>query len=133
MLLYTDGGCSGNAQKDLTKRQMIAVVTDYGGNVIVETNESGGSNNIAELIAVKEALRWCSMHKIPEVEIITDSKNTISWVWGYKVGKKLNDRNRVLKLKDEINDLLRDIKLTLTWRPREENWAGIYIEAKYTL
>ena len=28
MILYTDGGCSGNDQRDLSKRKMIAAVSD---------------------------------------------------------------------------------------------------------
>ena len=133
MILNTDGGCSGNGQKDLSKRKMIAVVTDEGGNVIIEKFQDGGSNNIAELLAVKEALMWCFNSGIKNVEIITDSQNNISWVWNKKVGKKINDRETVMNLKNTIDVLLKDIKLTLTWKPREENWAGIYIENKYQL
>ena len=70
---------------------------------------------------------------IKNVEIITDSQNNISWVWNKKVGKKINDRETVMNLKNTIDVLLKDIKLTLTWKPREENWAGIYIENKYQL
>lgn len=133
MILNTDGGCSGNGQKDLSKRKMIAVVTDEGGNVIIEKFQDGGSNNIAELLAVKEALVWCFNSGVKNVEIITDSRNNISWVWNKKVGKKINDRAMVMNLKNTIDVLLRDIKLTLTWKPREENWAGIHIENKYQL
>lgn len=133
MILYIDGGCSGNSQKDLTKRKMIAVVTDEGGNVIIDKTIEGGSNNIAELYAVKEALMWCFNNKIKEVEIRTDSQNNIAWVWNKKVGKKLNDRNTVLLLKNAIDVFLRDIKLNLVWIPRADNWAGVYIESKYEL
>jgi ribonuclease HI len=133
MILNTDGGCSGNSQKDLSKRKMIAVVTDEGGNVIIEKFQDGGSNNIAELLAVKEALMWCFNSGIKNVEIITDSQNNISWVWNKKVGKKINDQETVMNLKNTIDVLLKDIKLTLTWKPREENWAGIHIENKYHL
>ena len=133
MILHTDGGCSNNNQLDLTKRKMVAVVSDDAGNVLIEKTQEGGSNNIAELLAVKEALMWCFVNKVKEVEIKTDSRNTISWVFGRKVGKKINDRPTVMNLKTAIQALLQDIKLNLVWIPREENQAGEYIESKYSL
>ena len=133
MILHTDGGCSGNGQLDITKRKMVMVVTDLCGNVLIEKEEDGGSNNIAELIAVREALNWCIKNGYKEVEIITDSKNTMSWVWNKKVGKKINDRERVMDIKSVIDEYLKEIKLSLQWKPREENWAGIHIENKYSL
>ena len=56
-ILYADGGCSGNDQPDLSKRKMVAVVSDEHGTVLIEKHEHGGSNNIAELIAVKKTWR----------------------------------------------------------------------------
>ena len=58
--LYIDGGCSGNNQPDMTKRRMIAAVTDSEGQILMEDQILGrGSNNIAELWAVMLALTWC--------------------------------------------------------------------------
>lgn len=133
MILHTDGGCSGNGNPDMSKRKMIAVVSDEAGNILIEKHQEGGSNNIAELLAVKEALMWCFNNKIKKVEIITDSMNNMSWVLKDKVGKKLNDRATVLNLKTAIKALLQGIELKLTWKPREENQAGEYIESKYSL
>ena len=133
MTIYTDGGCSGNGQKDLSKRKMIAVATDDTGKVLIEKKQNGGSNNIAELLAVKEALMWCFNHNIKDVKIITDSKNTLSWVFKPKVGKKINDRDLVLNLKTAIYALTKDIKLKMEWLPREYNLAGHYIESRYQL
>jgi len=82
MVLHVDGGCSGNGQRDLSRRSMIAVVTNDHGDVLFENTAAGGSNNIAELWAVKEALEWCVAHGIPAVEIRTDSRNNRSWVLG---------------------------------------------------
>jgi ribonuclease HI len=67
MILYTDGGCSGNDQLDLSKRKMIAVVSDERGKILIDKHQHGGSNNIAELLAVKGALLWCSVNKIADV------------------------------------------------------------------
>ena len=99
-VVYVDGGCSGNGQRDLTKRQMVMVVTDPHGQVLSEERERGGSNNIAELAAIRDALVWCRQSHIVDVEVCTDSRNNFSWVYGKKVGRAINDRALVLKLKD---------------------------------
>jgi ribonuclease HI len=132
MILYIDGGCSGNQFIDKNKVKMISVVSDEQGNVLSEENNIGGSNNIAELIAVKNALSYCFKEGILDVEIRTDSRNNIAWVYG-NVGKKLVDKELVLKIKEHIIELLKSIKLKLVWIPREENIAGHYIENKYSL
>ena len=77
-ILYTDGGCMGNEQRDCSKRNMVAVVSDERGHILVDKYQEGGSNNIAELLAVKEALLWCVAHKIDDVEIRTDSRNNLA-------------------------------------------------------
>ena len=92
------------------------------------------SNNIAELIAVKEALLYAVVNKYRRVELRTDSRNNLAWVFGTKVRKQINDRNAVLVLKTEIEaarSMLDDFKMF--WVPRGENVAGHYIEDKYGL
>lgn len=131
--LYVDGGCSNNGQTDMALRRMVSVVTTEDGTVLAEEREAGGSNNIAELIAVHCALLWCAANDISAVEVVTDSRNNLSWVNGTKVGKGINDRGRVLALKAAIAALRRKVSLRLTWVPREQNVAGHYIEAHYGL
>lgn len=131
--LFVDGGCSGNDQKDIAARQMVAVVTNSDGTVLSEQKDTGGSNNIAELLAVHDALQWCEAHGITNVELCTDSRNNEAWVFGKKLGKKLNDRERVVALRAAIREYLRTINLTLTWVPRDKNLAGHYIEEQYGL
>lgn len=132
-ILYTDGGCAGNEQLDPSKRKMIAVVANDQGHILIDKHQEGGSNNIAELLAVKEALLWCIENRIGDVEIRTDSTNNLAWVGGDKVGKKLNDRDMVLDLKAAIDACRSKVKLTLSWIPRENNLAGHYIQRKYQL
>lgn len=132
-ILYTDGGCAGNEQRDCSKRKMVAVVSDDQGRILIDKHQDGGSNNIAELLAVKEALLWCAENTIGDVEIRTDSTNNLAWVNGKKVGKKLNDRETVLNLKGAIDACRSKINLTLNWIPREQNLAGHYIQRKYQL
>jgi len=131
-LLYTDGGCTNNDQPDIRKREMIAVVSDSNGSVLVETYLHGGSNNIAEFLAVKEALVWAKENGCDAVEVRTDSRNTFAWVAG-RIGYALNDRNAVLDLYETINRLRQDVHLDLVWVPRNANLAGKYIEEKVGL
>jgi ribonuclease HI len=131
-ILHTDGGCSGNDQPHASKREMIAVVADANGNVLVETQVHGGSNNIAELLAVKEALVWATEHGYESIEIRTDSRNNLAWVAG-RIGNKLNDRGAVLDLYKTISLLRERVQVDLVWIPRDANLAGQYIEARYGL
>ena len=134
LTLYVDGGCSGNGQRDLNKRRMISVVTDEAGVVLKCSDYDGGSNNIAELQAVRDAIRWCGMMGITRATVMTDSKNNLAWTFGRSVGKTINDRETVLAIKEEINAAFdAGFDLTLTWIPRDENLAGHYIERVHTL
>ena len=130
-VLYVDGGCSGNDQKRLGDRRMVMVVTDEHGTVLSETTTPGGSNNIAELYAVRDALQWCAHEHVAFVEIRTDSRNNFAWVLGKKVGKGINDRDAVLLAKARIAWLRERVTLKLVWVGREANVAGHYIEDKY--
>lgn len=131
MVLYTDGGCEGNDQRDMAKRRMIMVVVDEAGKVLSDRICAGGSNNIAELRAVRDALVWCQDKQIDVVEIRTDSRNNLAWVCGVKVGKAINDRAQVLSLRDEIRALRQKVTYALVWIPREQNKAGQYLEGVY--
>jgi len=132
IILHIDGGCSGNKQKNYHKRSIISVVTDINGNVLIEKTEKGGSNNIAEFIALKEAVKYCVNHKIKQVEIITDSQNNINWLKRLKK-KKQNNYELVAEIREEIVELSKFVDVDLIWKPREENIAGRYIENKYNL
>jgi ribonuclease HI len=126
-LLYVDGSCSGNNLLDISKRKMIAAVVDDDGKVLVETRQPGGSNNLAELTAVKEALQWAKDHGYDDVEIRTDSQNNLRWVFR-EIGWGMNDRQAVLDLRRTVDLLRADVHLNLVWVPREKNLAGLYLE-----
>lgn len=133
-ILFVDGGCTNNNQLDYNKRDMVSVVTDEKSNIISEKLEKqGGSNNIAEILAVRNALNYCFEKKIKEVIIYTDSRVNIAWVYNKRLGKKLNNRERVIQIRSEIKEFLKFIDLILILIPRDENLAGIYIENKYNL
>lgn len=136
MILYIDGGCSGNGQKDLNKRKMISVVTDGDGFVLDEREGQGGSNNIAELEAVLLAVSRCAYLKGDHL-IYTDSKNNLYWAQGH-ISRKVNDFERTRNIYKAIREYESvSNKNQSTWRlkfiPREYNLAGHYIENKFKL
>lgn len=124
-ILYVDGGCYGNRQKDLAQRSMRYAVARIDGSIVVEGSAEGGSNNIAELIAVVEAVKWAKSQDWTHVSIRTDSKNNLSWVKRLP-GADVNDRPRVLALQEELHAL--KFPFQLTWIPREKNLAGHHLE-----
>lgn len=131
MVLYIDGGCTGNGQRDQSLRTMCALVTDASGRVLDEQHERGGSNNIAELWAFYLALWYCATNGITDVAIFTDSRNNLSWGAGRRPGKKINDRGVVLRMQEHIAKLRKSVKAELTWISRHQNLAGHEIERRY--
>jgi ribonuclease HI len=131
MKLYTDGSCMNQIDADHKKRIMRIVVTDENGTVLVDKTKTGGSSNVAELWAVTEALLYVKNCEIPAnqkiAEIFMDSQNNFAWLNG-RVGHKINDKKAVSHLLTAVNRLREKVKLKLTWIPREENLAGIYLE-----
>ena len=113
---------------------MIAVVTDDQGVVLIDKHQIGGSNNVAELIAVKEALFWCRENNISEVEIRTDSMNNFAWTRVKHLHKKkrISDRDLVNSLKDDIKSVKGIVNFILVWVSRDDNLAGHFIEKTYS-
>ena len=129
---YIDGGCLFNDQKNISIRQMISVV--YGeGKILAEIKSAGGSSNIAELIAYREALDYCIKNNIQEVLILTDSRNTIAWSEKITKNKEINDWQKTVNIQKEIMELKKLVKAKIEWIPREKNYAGFYIEDHYFL
>jgi ribonuclease HI len=133
MILYTDGGCSANWQKDMSKRKMVSVVSDAAGLPIWEKHLQGGSNNIAEIVAVWGALKCCQRMGISTVEIRTDSQNNVAWCKSFRCSTKVNDALTVTNILSAIQTLTKTIAMNLVWIPREENLAGHYIEERHKL
>lgn len=135
MLVYIDGSCENIFPVE--NRTMWVVVVDENGNLLTEDYEYGGSNNIAELLAVKKALSYAADNNIKELQIITDSTIAISWCktpidkFISRVTKKkkaYNDGDRVINIRQDIDKLKTKVPFTIEWQPRDKNIAGIYIE-----
>jgi ribonuclease HI len=135
MKFFTDGSCD-NFQ-DIKDRTMKIVVTDETGAVLVEKTKMGGSSHFAELWAVAEAMLWAKESQIAELEVLTDSSNNLGWL-NVHVGKKLNDRIAVMNLLTAIESLKKYpatgtgayVTMSVSWVPREENLAGIYLSER---
>ncbi len=108
---------------------MLIVVTDETGAVLVENTKLGGSSNVAELWAAAEAMLWAKESQVAELEVFTDSRNNLAWLKG-NIGKKLNDRNAVMDLLTAIENLKKYVNMSVSWIPREENVAGIFLEER---
>ena len=133
-ILFTDGGCTNSNQKDQSIRKLIMVVSDSESNILSETYMDGGSNNIAELLAIESALQVIENRDDKQDYFIkTDSKVAMAWLKSPKVGKHLNNRTLVLEIKERIRLLRERMSVTFGWIPREENLAGHYIENRYGL
>jgi len=145
-VIHVDGSCKGNQQKNIKKRRMYTCVVveelakagkplNYMGpndgsqiNIVLIR---GGSNNIAELIAIENGLKIARGLMYDEVLIKTDSSNNIAWINKDEIkSKKIND----LKLTKKIHRRIKDIwipqfkKVEFELVPREENLAGIVLE-----
>ena len=116
---------------DHTKRVMRVLVTDENGTVLVDKRKRGGSNNVAELWAVTEALLYVKNCGLPAdqkiADVFMDSTNNFAWIEG-RVGDNINDEKSVSQLLTAIQGLRKKVKLKLTWVPRKQNVAGIVLE-----
>jgi len=119
---------------------MVSVVTDSVGSVISEVENHGGSNQLAEFIAIEHAIEYALTKKWKKVLIITDSRTAIIWSERNDAEKlkpkklaKMNDPEWYQAVKGRVDDLSRFVDITFEWCPRSESLAGHYIEERYGL
>lgn len=84
------------------------------------------TNNVGEYRAVILALEEARASKWRQVEVLTDSEFVVNQVKGFdKFGHKWERcLPHLLPYRDEVRNLLREMKVELKWIPREENLAG---------
>lgn len=85
MIIYTDGGCTGNPGPG----GWAAVISQDNKEVEISGGNDSTTNNRMELNAVIEALSWCKAKGVSrDIELHTDSqyvKNGInSWIHNWK-------------------------------------------------
>jgi len=90
LYVYTDGACINNGSKNARAGIGIYFSKDNPMNISKELKGDNLTNNIAELIAVIEAIKLIQDKKIKDKIIVTDSEYVIKCATTY--GKKLEDR-----------------------------------------
>lgn len=119
--IWVDGSCLGNQTQQ--KEAACRIVVDGGpthtfplGNV---------SNNIAEIQAILEGLRYATAQGSDEVEILSDSKVALAWVQnGPAKGLPDEKKAEVNKIRDDVHRLIGLIRhVELRWIPGEEQKA----------
>jgi len=148
MLFYIDGQSIGNEQKGQPRKARIAIVYqlssspshDASNARVLAENLGDKTNNEAEYHALIRLLSLLSasqagkmsekMHGSTQtVRILSDSKLLVNQVNGeWKV-----EEERLNKLREEARGLIDGIgSVTLEWVPRERNYAGLWLEGKWT-
>ncbi len=148
MLFYIDGQSIGNEQKGQPRRARIAIVYQPSSNQPLDSSNArvfaedlgDKTNNEAEYHALLRLLYLLSTSRaggtygrIPRdagtLRILSDSKLLVNQVNGeWRV-----EEERLSKLREEARSLINKLgSITLEWVPRDKNYAGLWLEGKWT-
>ena len=144
-VFYIDGQSQGNEQNSLPRNAKIAVAyaessdTAGTGKVKIYWQPIGDrTNNEAEYYALLKALalaaeRWGdkttgrAVTGIGEILIRSDSQlvvNQVNGIW------RVEDE-KLIELSEKAKDSIKNLgSVRLEWVPREENYAGLWLEGK---
>lgn len=131
LIVHVDGSCLRNNQLDQSIRRMSVGIYDTNADYFQHevALEKGGSNNIAELLAVLSGLRYTRDQGIREVGIVTDSSTAVAWLKKDKVGKKVNDPELANDVLGRIREIMKWFtKVDVCLVSRTQNEAGIRLE-----
>lgn len=143
MSFYIDGQSVGNEQKGQPRKARIAIVyrpssTQLpGSSAPMALSEDVGdkTNNEAEYHALLRLLsllstRGGNARNVGPVRIFADSKLLVNQVNGeWKV-----EEERLGSLREEARSLMNRLgPITLEWIPRDKNYAGLWLEGKWTV
>lgn len=124
-VLFIAAGCSNNHQTDPTQRQMTVAVTDRSGRMLIQKSRHGGSNNIAALWAIQEALAWCAANGVKTAVIRTSSRTAYVWL---STPVDENTRQDVRSFRSDIDALRPKVAFETVVIPIAENLAGPQLE-----
>jgi ribonuclease HI len=144
-IFYIDGESRGNEQNSLPRNAKIAIAYTESPDKIdpakfrIYWQPIGDrTNNEAEYYALLKALaligeRWADkttgriQGNIGEILIRSDSQLVVNQVNGeWRV-----EDSKLIELSEEAKDSIRKIgSVRLEWVPREENYAGLWLEGK---
>lgn len=146
-IIFTDGACKGNQQKDISKRKMYWCFVDssrkdlpndpirrnfhIGTAVGAQTKYKVASNNIAELLALLECLKYCanSIQKYDDILIRMDSTIVSLWIKSGKVKSTVNAPEFTQMVLDDVVERISkfsNIKFEVI--SRDDNLAGHKLE-----
>jgi ribonuclease HI len=122
MKIYFDGGSKPNPGK---MEAGIVMVHDDGYRQPIKDDRLGmGTNNVAEWTALIWAMTWAEQQGWSHIEIFGDSQLIINQAQGnWRIKQP-----EFVPFRDEFQRLQRTVKATLTYVPRAQNLAGIYLE-----
>ena len=139
-IYYIDGGSRGNEQIDRARSARIAVAYSESADRVDPSKievywgaVGDKTNNEAEYLALLKALDLItqkSREKLPGaggIVIRSDSKLVVNQVKGEWHVKE----PRLVELNDKARDSIGKLRsIRVEWVPREENYAGLWIEGK---
>ena len=133
-IIYSDGGCKGNNRKEISERRMVICIVDdqiRNHSQVRGATKPGGSNNIAELLAVWEAICYAFKREYKNLLLRVDSQVVFHWIENETIKGKVNDiefttmiLNKIVKMKTWFD------KFEIQVVPRGINKAGIILEKK---
>ncbi len=124
LFIYTDGGSRGNPGPSAVG----VYVEDENGKTIQKIAKKIGeaTNNIAEYVAIIEALEWFKTSSfkstISGLDFFIDSRLVVNQINGLFKVKNSNLRNFILKIRELEQELKTRIDYQLI--PREKNWRA---------
>ncbi len=140
-VFYIDGQSQGNEQNSLPRKAKIAIAYSESSDTIdpgkfrIYWQPIGDrTNNEAEYYALLKALELIAEKvtgkgpgKMDEALVRSDSKlivNQVNGLW------RVEDE-RLMELSSQARDMIGKIgSVRLEWVPREENYAGLWLEGK---
>ena len=134
-IIFTDGACKFNNKKNISSRRMFVCIVDPqipNHFQIRGAVKKGGSNNIAELLAVWIGIEYAFKKNYKNLLIKIDSQTIYYWIRrGAIKNMKINDPELTQKLLDRIQRIKGWFqKFEVEVVPRLENKAGIILDEK---
>jgi len=137
---YIDGQSQGNEQNSLPRKAKIAIAyaesdaVDHGKFRIYWQPIGDRTNNEAEYYALLKALELIPEKATGKVQgdigaalVRSDSKLVVNQVNGeWRV-----EDEKLIELSEKARELIKNLgSVRLEWVPREENYAGLWLEGK---
>ena len=124
-MFYTDAGTWDNGTS--RQRSVLAVWDSRAQGIVIHEELPDTTNNEAEYAAIIAALELARHDRLTGIRIRSDSQLCVRQINGqYQVKEE-----RLRPLRDRAARLLKEVRGTIDWVPRGQNYAGIFLEKKY--